>query len=57
VLIKKNILTDVGLYDETRKNGEDYVTWLKITSKNIPCFFLDESLVNYNNKTQKFYLN
>jgi glycosyltransferase involved in cell wall biosynthesis len=55
VLLKKDILYDVGLYDETTRNGEDYATWLKITSKNIPCFFLDEPLVNYNDKTYKYY--
>lgn len=56
VLVKKDLLYKVNLYDENRAHGEDYTTWLKILSLGEKCLFLDESLMNYNNKTYKHYL-
>jgi glycosyltransferase involved in cell wall biosynthesis len=55
VVIKKDLINGVGGFDETRRQGEDYITWLKITKMGAPCFFLDESLMEYNMNTQKHY--
>ena len=43
-IFKKNILDDVGLYDETLRYGEDADYWLRICKKK-QMYFMPESLV------------
>ncbi len=45
VMIKKEIIDNVGLFDETLPACEDYDMWLRITCK-YPVLFLDEALTN-----------
>ena len=44
VLLKKEILNDIGTFDESLKVCEDYDLWLRITSK-YPVCFLDIPLI------------
>ena len=44
VLIKKEVLDNIGVFDESLKVCEDYDLWLRITSK-YPIVFLDEPLI------------
>ena len=44
VLIKKEVLDNIGVFDESLRVCEDYDLWLRITSK-YPVVFLDEPLI------------
>ena len=44
VLIKKEVLDNIGVFDESLRVCEDYDLWLRITSK-YPVLFLDEPLI------------
>ena len=44
VMIRKRLLSTVGLFDETLPACEDYDLWLRINAT-IPIFLIDESLV------------
>lgn len=46
VIVKKDALNDVGLYNEMMRYGEDVNLWIKLLSKK-KCYFQKESLVLY----------
>ena len=55
VCVKKEIIKKVNFFDETRRHGEDYLTWLNILKLGTCCYFLDSPLLTYNSETHKHY--
>lgn len=55
VVVKKDLIDSIGNFNESVRNGEDHLTWLKITENNNICYFVDKPLINYNTNTYKHY--
>lgn len=49
VMISRQVLDDVGYFDESLQRSEDYDMWLRIAKK-YPIYSLDEFLTKYRNK-------
>jgi teichuronic acid biosynthesis glycosyltransferase TuaG len=49
VMVKKNVILDAGLFNETKsiKNAEDFDLWLRIASKGYTMMCISETLSNY----------
>jgi teichuronic acid biosynthesis glycosyltransferase TuaG len=49
VMVKKNILIQIGLFNESKsiKNAEDFDLWLRIASKGFSIMCMSETLSNY----------
>jgi alpha-1,3-rhamnosyltransferase len=57
LFIKKNILIEVGYFDEEFKNIEDYPIWLKLTKNNYKIYFFDKVTVFYRSHNMNIYQN
>ncbi len=56
VVVRRNCLDEVGLFDETLRSCEDHDLWLRLIEK-FPIYFLNEVLARYRNSSNNLSKN
>ncbi|MBW4674843.1 MAG: glycosyltransferase [Desmonostoc geniculatum HA4340-LM1] len=56
VIVRRDCLNQVGLFDETLRSCEDYDLWLRLIEK-FPIYFLNEPLARYRNSSNSLSKN